>query len=502
MILADARPSLITVYVSNNKGLRIAKATSIDWYHGTVPTNRMEIHIGTRVFQEVDGFGGSFLRSGAITLAKLDEKDQESVLRMLFDPITGAGLSVGKVPIGACDYCPLSEEKSKLWWSYRENQNDSFSIEHDLDPKFGTIPYIRRATQYMDKELWLQATMDFAPQWMIHGNRPRNHIQSKYYGELAQYYKSYALEFQKHAGFPIRYLSLFNEPVESYSNITISEISDLLSNFVGPLFHSETVHRLPQLTYGSPPSRLSFLKSTTEIMEEAKVSKFIDVLFYHGYDCNPWTCNYGNNTCPVLDKSAKNIQKIHALHPQLKLWMTEVCYAQEYGNFPPPPACPSLPLYEFEDGIQWGKMIISDFKSGASAWIYWNMILDQNGGPHLESPAHNDPETDIQHPLVIINSKTLSVTYTGAYWFLAHFGRFVPRGMYVLDSMASSPLANIYHIAFTNPHTDEIVVQLINDSPVRHTIHLIDSSYKCTVVLDPISITTLQYQRSIQPQPA
>lgn len=39
-----------------------------------------------------------------------------------------------------------------------------------------------------------------------------------------------------------------------------------------------------------------------------------------------------------------------------------------------------------------------------------------------------DPEVDIQQPLVIVDSETLSVSYTGAYYALAHFGRFVKRG--------------------------------------------------------------------------
>jgi hypothetical protein len=52
------------------------------------------------------------------------------------------------------------------------------------------------------------------------------------------------------------------------------------------------------------------------------------------------------------------------------------------------------------------------------------MILDEAGGPHLTSPEHNDPKFDQQQPLVIVSNRT-TVTYTGAYYALAHFGRFV-----------------------------------------------------------------------------
>ena len=65
-----------------------------------------------------------------------------------------------------------------------------------------------------------------------------------------------------------------------------------------------------------------------------------------------------------------------------------------------------IPRYEFEDGAFWGNMIASDIQAGASAWIYWNTILDQHGGPWMVSPVHNDPDPNAQHPVVIINRAT------------------------------------------------------------------------------------------------
>jgi len=35
-----------------------------------------------------------------------------------------------------------------------------------------------------------------------------------------------------------------------------------------------------------------------------------------------------------------------------------------------------LPRYDFEDGVSWGNVIMSDLEAGASAWVYWNMLLD------------------------------------------------------------------------------------------------------------------------------
>ena len=79
--------------------------------------------------------------------------------------------------------------------------------------------------------------------------------------------------------------------------------------------------------------------------------------------------------------------------------MTELCHAYEAGT----PKQMKLPRTDFEDGDFWGQQIFSDLEAGASAWIYWNLILDEHGGPWLVSPIHGNPEDNIQHPVVIID---------------------------------------------------------------------------------------------------
>jgi glucosylceramidase len=76
----------------------------------------------------------------------------------------------------------------------------------------------------------------------------------------------------------------------------------------------------------------------------------------------------------------------------------------------------------------WGNIIFNDLEAGTSAWLYWNAILDETGGPWAVSPVHGNPDPNIQHPVVIVNKTTHEVTYTGTYWYLAHFSKFVRPG--------------------------------------------------------------------------
>src|SRR5256885_16584921 len=86
------------------------------------------------------------------------------------------------------------------------------------------------------------------------------------------------------------------------------------------------------------------------------------------------------------------------------------------------------PRFHFEDGYFRGKEIFNDLEASTSAWVYWNMILDEKGGPWSVSYVHGNPDPNVQHPVVIIDRQTKKVTYTGLYYYLAHFSKFVRPG--------------------------------------------------------------------------
>ena len=85
------------------------------------------------------------------------------------------------------------------------------------------------------------------------------------------------------------------------------------------------------------------------------------------------------------------LSDIHNKYPELPIWMTEVCYVS--GTLFPPNGPKKSPVHEFSDGEFWGNMIMNDMKNWVSGWIYWNMILDQDGGPWLVSPEHGGSGT-------------------------------------------------------------------------------------------------------------
>jgi glucosylceramidase len=197
---------------------------------------------------------------------------------------------------------------------------------------------------------------------------------------------------------------------------------------------------------GETSNRPEALQKFPAVLDDPEIRKHISSLTVHGYDWDKFS----------------TLSDLHNKYPDLPIWQTEVCYAR-VGNMPtnePPDRQLLLPVYDFSDGEFWGNMIMNDMKNWVSVWVYWNMILDQNGGPWLVSDVHGDPDDNRQHPVVIINQITKEVTYTGLYYYLAHFSRFIRPGAYRINCSGGSSQLNF--AGFLNIDGN-IVLNVINN---------------------------------------
>jgi glucosylceramidase len=215
------------------------------------------------------------------------------------------------------------------------------------------------------------------------------------------------------------------------------------------------------------PARDDALQHYPTVLDDPDARRHVAVIPYHGYDL----------------KDFAKIRQLHDRYPDLPLWMTELCYAYEAGT----PKNMKLPRLDFEDGDFWGNQVCSDLEAGAAAWIYWNMILDEKGGPWLVSPIHGNPDPNIQHALLIINRQTKQVTYTGSYYYLAHFSKFVRPGAVRIGVTGSH--RGLRCLAFKTPQGGHLA-ELLNSRSEDATVRLDWQGRSLPLALPPMSITT------------
>jgi glucosylceramidase len=403
-----ARAQQIRVYVTSEAGDRLSSKPSLSFRPAGSRRPDFRIDDSARK-QEMVGFGASFLESGMICLNSLDSANREKLLKSLFDPDTGAGFSAMKTVIAATDFMAAGP-----FYTYDDHPGDNgmklFSIQRDFKPN-GLIAYIKHASRY--GHFVLQAPMDYPPDWMLFDVNKNQDVNPKYFPALAQYYVRYAQAYQK-AGIFIDFVSLFNEP-SIYTKIPADKIRDLLRDYVGPTFAKEGIHN--GIMACEPPTREVASRYLPVILDDPSARKYVGAIAYHGYEYK----DYGK------------MSALQQRYPDLKLWMTEICHAYETDT----PRTHPMPYLNYDDGDFWGNEIFNDLEAGSSAWIYWNMILDETGGPWLVSPIHGNPENNNQHPVVIVNRRTKEVTYTGLYYYLAHFSKFVRPGAVRIQTTGS-----------------------------------------------------------------
>src|SRR5262252_798538 len=451
------------VYVSSQAGDRLSAKAELK-FTDSKPARSASFEINDAVrLQKIDGFGASFMEAGLMTLNTLPADKQEEVLRALFDAKDGAGFTAMKTPLAGTDF-----QSAGPWFTYDDMPGDlaleNFSVERDFAPN-GVGTFILRARKY--GKFALQAPMDYPPDWMLYDVTTRQDIPPKYYPVLAQYFVKYLAEYKKR-GIEVDYLSIFNEPEEVYTKIRYAEIRILLRDFVDPALEQSGLST--KMMISEAPERMVAYERYPVILDDPAVRKFVSIVAYHGYDFRHF------------DK----IAELKAKYPDIAFWMDEICYAYQAGY----PKGKKLPIYEFPDGDVWGNIIFSDLEAGTSAWLYWNAILDETGGPWAVSPVHGNPDPNIQHPVVIINKNTHEITYTGTYYYLAHFSKFVRPGAVRVETTGRARGVRV--MTFLTPEGG-IVAQVLNSNVSDSSINLSIKGHTVHYAAPARSISTIMW---------
>jgi glucosylceramidase len=464
------KASDITVYSSSQEGDRLKKLAGISFTENR-EANLPVIDIDTASrYQKIDGFGATFNEAGMICLNSLNSESKDSVLRNLFDPESGAGYTLMKSPITACDFASAGP-----WYTFNDTAGDTamthFSIERDLGPN-GLIPFIKEASRF--GKFQIESPMDFAPDWMYFSLKDgEKHIKPEYYKALAKYYSKF-LQAYAEKGITINYLNLFNEAHNPwYSNVTYNVIGELIKNYVAPRLKADGL--TTKIQFGETSKRPEGIDKFPSVLSDPDIKKNVHSLTVHGYDWDKFS----------------TVMELHNKFPDLPIWMTEVCYVT--GALFPPGGPAKSPVYEFSDGEFWGNMIMNDMKNWISGWIYWNMILDQNGGPWLISVPHGDPDPNQQHPVVIIDRDTKKVTYTGLYYYLGHFSKFIKPGAYRINTSGGSQQLNF--AGFQN-EDGSIILNIINNGDATDC-KIVWKKKMAVQKLKKHSITTLKWNNPV-----
>ena len=388
--------------------------------------------------QAMAGFGASFTESAAVVVHdRLPAPERNEVMRRLFDPDTGIGLSLLRQPMGASDFALDSYTYDDV--ADGDPAMAGFSVARD---DTAVVPLLVQARR-LNPRLSVIATPWSPPAWMkssrslIGGT-----LERAAYDPYARYFVRFVEEYAAR-GIPVSAVTVQNEPHFSpggYPGMLLdpTQEAEFVGRYLGPALSAA----------GTGTQILAFdgnwdgVDRALAVLADPMARPFLGGAAFHCYAGDP-----------------SRQEEVHEGHPDKAIYLTE-CSGGGWST-------------DFAANLRWGvhTLMIEAIRHWASAVVMWNMALDQDAGPT------NGGCQDCRG-VVTVDTVTGRVGYNVEYYVLGHASKFVAPGAVRLAS-TSFGSGSIETVAFRNPHGGHALIVLNSaEGPRTFGVRCSDRSFR------------------------
>nr|WP_295922919.1 glycoside hydrolase family 30 beta sandwich domain-containing protein [uncultured Dyadobacter sp.] len=453
---SDTTANKVAVWVTNGQQSKLLKsenALSIVKTGSVTPAaNLITIDFSTKL-QEIEGYGAAMTGSSAYLIQKkLNASQRADLLKDLFDPQNGIGISYLRITMGASDFSLEDFTYDDLPAGQTDAALSKFSIskdQEDLVPVLKSVVTLQPAIRIM-------ATPWSAPAWMkTNGKLAGGSLKPEWYGSYAHYFTKY-LDAYKKEGIAIDAISVQNEPLHEAAYPSMGMDSAAQNGFIrdhlGPLFQTSAI-KTKILLYDHNWDRPGY---PIAILSDPKTSQYVAGSAFHAY---------GGNVSAMGE--------VHQKFPEKGLYFTEISGGRWATNF--------------ADNLKWNMSNI--FIGTANHWsknaLLWNIALDENDGPKNKG-------CDNCRGVVTIASNG-SITKNVEYYTIAHMSKFVRPGAFRVQSGNLSASSQLEHVAFINGDGSKVLVILNQGTDnKKFTVAMGESQFSYTI--DPNAVATLVWK--------
>lgn len=399
-------------------------------------------------FQTIEGFGGAFTESAAITWQKLDARRREQLLQDYFSQTTGHGYVLCRVHMNSCDF-------SLGNYAHAETPGDvdlaGFTIERD---RRALIPFIRAAQAVAGQPLRLLVSPWSPPAWMKSNGRMNQGgmLLPAYRLAWARCFVRFIEEYRKE-GIPVWGVSVQNEPAatQGWDSCIYSaeQERDFVRDFLGPMLEEAGLGHVRIVVWDH--NRDHMVERASVVYSDPQAARYVWGTGFHWYG----------------EDHFDHVQLVHDAWPEKRLLFTEGC--QEGG--------PHLGSWDL--GERYARSMVNDLNRWTVGWIDWNLLLDDAGGPNHAGNLCSAP--------VLVQADTGALLHQSSYYYIGHFARFVRPGARRLLCAASRQ--DLEAAAFVNPDGSTATV-VMNRSREHIAFGLHHAGERVLAALPPRSIAT------------
>lgn len=340
-------------------------------------------------FQTIEGFGGAFTESAAVTLAKLPAAVQEECLRAYFDPVHGHGYRLCRVHMNSCDFSTGNYACSEVPGDFALAH---FNINRDRQ---ALLPMIQRAQALAGQPFKLFFSPWSPPAWMkTTGQMNRGgKLKPECRAVWAEHYCRFAQAYAE-AGVPMWGLTVQNEPeaTQSWDSCiyTGAEERDFVRDHLGPALERAGLGHLKLMIWDH--NRDVLYERAKAVYDDPAAARYVWGAAFHWY----------------VGDFFDNVQRTHEAWPDKHLLFSEGC--QEGGPH----------LNEWQPAERYARSVIHDLNRWTTGWVDWNLLLDETGGPNHVGNLCSAP--------LLADTQRGELLYQPSYYYLGHFSRFIQVG--------------------------------------------------------------------------
>lgn len=394
-------------------------------------------------YQQMLGFGAAITDASAwLIQRRMNDTQRQALLQELFGPDPGIGLSFTRLTIGASDFSRQHYSLDDMPTGRSDPELRQFSIARNLDD---VIP-VTRAALAINPMLKVMASPWSAPGWMkTSGSLVKGTLLEPNYDVFARYLVKY-LDAYAQQGVPIFALTLQNESSfepENYPGMRLGARAraELIGKHLGPLLK----RRPAKVQILDWDHNWDLPNEPLAVLADPLASAYVTGVAWH---------------CYGGDISAQS--QVHELYPDKDVYLTE-CSGGDWE-----------PVKSGGLTQQARLLVVDSTRNWARGVLFWNLALDETGGPHVGGCASC-------RGLVSIDSRSGSVRRTDDYYALAHASRFVRPGAFrIASSVGRDGLDNV---AFLNPDDATIALLVVNsaDNARRFSVAAVGGSFDYTL---------------------
>lgn len=351
-------------------------------------TEILNIYPG-ETFQTVLGFGGALTEAAGAVYAKLSAEKQQKLIDSYYGP-TGLRYTLGRCALDSCDFCidsysadPYEEDTALKQFSLKRNAQFVFPL---LD-----------AVKQRENNLWLMLS-PWSPPAYMKSTGERNHggaLLAQYRTRWAEYLCRYLTEYQK-LGYPVSALSVQNEPnaVQPWESCVYSaqEEQIFLRDYLLPALHRNGLQNVMLTVWDHNKERL--FDRVDAICSDAAANAAVGAAGFHWYSGDHFQA----------------LELVRRKYPDKLLIFTEGCI--EYSH--------ASRGSQLQNARRYAREMLKGFNAGLNAFLDWNILLDDSGGPNHKQNFCDAP--------VMASRDFSDLNYNLSYYYIGHFSRFIRPG--------------------------------------------------------------------------